>query len=116
MVEVEEDESPPPRDPGPQSWQILYRDAWPSRYGSLLRERDKTEREPFKDIFGSFASLYTQLEQYRAKITMLDYERLKRQEDINNVINNPSNNLSENDLRYLGLQEVREGFESLFMT
>jgi hypothetical protein len=46
------------------------------------------------------------LEQYRGKIKKLDYENLKRQEDIKSIISDPGKKLTENDKSFLALQQV----------
>ena len=57
--------------------------------------------------YSSVSSLYNTLEQYRGKIKKLDYENLRRQEDIKSIISDPGKKLTENDKNFLALQQVK---------
>ncbi|XP_063681632.1 autophagy-related protein 16-like isoform X1 [Bolinopsis microptera] len=89
----------------PKTWEIVISGTWPKQFVEKLRERNNRETAPYEDIFNSFASLYSTLEQYRGKIKKLDYENLRRQEDIKSIINDPGKKLTENDKNFLSLQQ-----------
>ena len=61
---------------------------------------------PLTHVPDTVAVLYSTLDQYCGKIKKLDYENLKRQEDIKTIINDPGKSLTENDKGFLSLQQV----------
>jgi len=94
-----------PRPPQSKTWELVYSGTWANTYRGLARQRNEKESAPFQDMYDSFASLYASLEQYRGKIKKLDYENVKRQEDISTIINDPGKRLSDQDKGYLALQQ-----------
>ena len=70
----------------------------------------QTEYQIYPNVqmyYSSVSSLYNTLEQYRGKIKKLDYENLRRQEDIKSIISDPGKKLTENDKNFLALQQVK---------
>ncbi|KAL5254811.1 hypothetical protein ACHWQZ_G014297 [Mnemiopsis leidyi] len=88
-----------------RTWELIYSGTWPKQYAEKLRQRNAKETAPYKDVFTSFSSLYNTLEQYRGKIKKLDYENLRRQEDIKSIISDPGKKLTESDKNFLALQQ-----------